>query len=163
MAMRCISPPESSAGNAFARFALGGWNVQKLERQFDVFRGAERGKQVEELKHGADALPPHAREAVRIECVQFFICDEHLTAVRTVHAADAVQQRGFPAAGRAEQCGAFAFRERKADAAENRALGVGFDEVLDAKDRHQESGKSSRTAFSRKEKMRSSWGLTSQG
>ena len=108
-------------------FAFGGRDADELERQLDVFGGSESRQQVEELEDGSDLFAAKAGEGIAVELIDAVAVEGEATGVGPVDAAEAVEQGGLAAAGRAGEGDAFAGGDAEGDVIEHatRAVALG--------------------------------------
>ena len=113
--------------------AARGRDAEQAQGEFNILGGGERGKQVEELEHRADALATEPSQILRIQRINALAEDADGAGIRTINTPEAVEQGGLAGSGRAYQGYAFTAAEPKADAAQHGPFPVGFSDIL----RHQ--------------------------
>jgi hypothetical protein len=129
IATRCCCPPESWLEPdqfeclAHARGDLLGGQPARAQREGDVVGHAQVREDGVVLEHHAEtaALRRHVRDVGAV--------DEDLPAVDLGKAGDHHQRRRLPRSGRAEQREELARRDRRADAVDDRLLGVALADV----------------------------------
>ncbi len=109
---------------------FGGWGAEELEGELDVLGGGQRGQQVEELEDRADALATESGEAVGGKGFEGFAVEQDGSGIGSVHAAEAVEERGLSGAGRTDEGQAFTGTEGEADAAEDWPGVVGLADIV---------------------------------
>jgi len=108
---------------------FGGRRAEELEGELDVLGGGQRGQQVEELEDGPDALASESGEAIGGEGFQGFAVKLDGSGIGSVHAAEAVEERGLAGAGGTDEGQAFTGTEGEADAAEDGSGVVGLSDI----------------------------------
>ena len=117
-----------------ARGALGGGDVDELERELNVFGGGERGEQVEELENRADLRAAEPGEGDGIEGVHGRAAHADGAGVRPVNAAEAVKEGGLAAARRTGESDPFAGADGEGNVVEHAARAVVFYDRSDVED-----------------------------
>jgi len=110
-----LADPQRREQLSRARPGLAPAHPRELRGQQHVVLDGEVVKQVEELEDHPDPAAPEPGQPGLAELVYALPGDGHSPAGRPVQARDEVQQRGFPAAGRAHHRYRLARRELQAD------------------------------------------------
>jgi hypothetical protein len=75
---------------------LPGRDANQLQGELDIFKCRQCGQQMKELKHGAHAATSDPREGVAGKPFECFAVQGDRARIRTIHAAQAVQQVVLP-------------------------------------------------------------------
>ena len=140
IAARCCWPPDSAAGSLSAWSAMSRRESSarargaalaaregraEVHRQHHVLGDGERGQQLEELEHDADAAPAPRRERVLRQRVQRLAVDDDRALGRLLDAGEQVDQRRLAAARRSDDGDAFAGVHVQVDAIQRAELAGG--------------------------------------
>jgi hypothetical protein len=119
--------------------ALGPGDARQQQRILDVLVGREDGNQVERLEDEADRIPPHARQRARRQVRDAERAVPDFARVRSIEAADQVEQRCLAAAGWPSKRGEVTLLDGQRHIAQcrhaGRAQAVGFRNTDDLRDR----------------------------
>ncbi len=113
--------------------ALGGIEVGKQQRQFDILLRVEHRHQVVELEHEADMVAAPGRQLAAAEAVDALALDLDLAAGGAVETADEVEQGGLAGTGGTHEGNEVAALDLQVDAVQDlhllRAALIGLDDV----------------------------------
>ncbi|OIQ64813.1 hypothetical protein GALL_536340 [mine drainage metagenome] len=129
-----VGQPDSIQQRQHPHAALRCGHPVQAQRVFHVFIRTEHRQQVEVLKDKAEMVGTKVRQRVVRQLLDRLPGDDHLALVRSVNAADQIQQRGFAATRRAGDHGKAVGANVQVNVAQgrhpDRAQVVGFADLL---------------------------------
>ena len=91
---------------------------RRCKRQADVLEARQRRQQVEELEDEPDGVSPDLRELVVRKAAERLAADPHFAGGGPIEAADEIEQRRFPGAGRPDDRHHLTLGDGQGDAAQ---------------------------------------------